>query len=289
MSSSNNNNMLITLLGLSALIFAFQKYNSNVVEHFGMIPTRTVKVDRVIEGADDQGFVTIPGQYQAMLNPRQAGMVDYGAFIRYNPPAASKMANNMGTLNYANMVGGIEGKVVEGYCGGNSSAQASQAMGVGSVKNSNMVPSGFKAGNYAQQYDKLNYNETTDMLPVQNMGMGVNALGQISENPIIYDRYMYANQRSRLQQGGVDRIRGDLSIVPIQGQWFRPSAHPNIDLASGALAVMGGINNDNSKELMALKSAASGGAVDTGSGINYSVQKSSFVNGSGGIQVSAFP
>jgi hypothetical protein len=38
-----------------------------------------------------------------------------------------------------------------------------------------------------------------------------------------------------------------------------------------------------------LKSASSGGYLNTGSGINYSVQKSSFATPSGGIRVSAFP
>lgn len=267
----------------------------DVIESFGTNPPQTVRVDRVVQGPNKDGFVTVPGTYQAILQPRQAGMVDYGAFIRYNPPANGNRADTMGSLSYANMVADNNGSI-EGYSGSCSSCSGATVEGYCSGCSEGYKNPGCRgnanapASSYAQQYNKLNYNETSDMLPVQNMGaMGVNALGEASVQPIVYDRYMYANQRSRLQSVGVDRLRGDIAITPINQGWFSPSANPNIDLAGGALAAMGGINNDSTKALLALKSAASGGYLSTGSGINYGVQKSSFAMPTGGIRVTSFP
>jgi len=36
---------------------------------------------------DSGDIFTIPGTMQALVQPNQAGMVDYGANIRYAPPA----------------------------------------------------------------------------------------------------------------------------------------------------------------------------------------------------------
>jgi hypothetical protein len=298
---SSNNNMLVALIGLSALIFTFQTYNQkNVVEHFGMNPKQMVSVERVAQQSPKTGdVVTVPGTFQAILNPRQAGMVDYGAFIRYNMPSKEHRADSMGSLSYANMV---SDKSVEGYCGGgacntagcraggtnDTSIQTSQSLGTGSVKTSNAVPSGFASPSYAQQFNKLNYNETTDTLPVQGMGTAANALGQATVQPIIYDRYIYANQKNHLYALG-DPIRGDLPIVPLSKGWFSPAATPQSMLRDSALMVMGGTDNETTKELMALKTAVSGGSLDTGSGINYGVQKSSFASGDGTLKVTSFP
>jgi hypothetical protein len=77
------------------------------------------------------------------------------------------------------------------------------------------------------------------------------------EQPIVYDRLIYANKKSRLYGKG-DPIRGDLAIAPIQGDWFRPSVQPNIDLREGALTVIGGHDNNTAMQLRALQSEASG-------------------------------
>jgi hypothetical protein len=290
--------MFVTLLGLSTLIFMFQAYNSNnnVVEHFGMNPKQMVSVERVVQQSPRKGdLVEVPGTYQAVLNPRQAGMVDYGAFIRYNMPGKEHRADSMGSLSFANMV---SNKSVEGYtnagcrAGGtnDTSIQTSSSLGTGPVKSSNVTPSGFASPSYAQQFNKLNYNETTDTLPVQGMAntAAVNALGEATVQPIIYDRYIYANQKNRLYALG-DPIRGDLPIVPLSKGWFSPASTPQSMLRDSALMVMGGTDNSTTKELMALKTAVSGGTLDTGSGINYGVQKSSFASGDGTVKVTSFP
>lgn len=114
----------------------------------------------------------------------------------------------------------------------------------------------------------------------------VNALGEIDQ-PIIYDRLIYANRNNRLRSQG-DPIRGDLPIVPCAADWFRPSAHPNIDLQTGALSVLGGIDNDTTKDMAQLLAKTSG---DTNiSGVSMAGHRSiTSGNSLADIQVSAFP
>ncbi|GHV50386.1 hypothetical protein AGMMS49579_03890 [Spirochaetia bacterium] len=50
--------------------------------------------------------------------------------------------------------------------------------------------------------------------------------------PVVYDRVMYANKRSRLRGYG-DFIRGDLPISPQPVGWFTPSVNPVNDLRNG--------------------------------------------------------
>ncbi len=222
-------------------------------------------------------FYSVPGTYQAMVQPRQAGMVDYGADIRYNFPAQKLLGASYGSLNYASMMGDQNtGRGAgcthssEGYCGScNGAASVTENYG-----------------------NSLSQRLPSSSLPVQGMAnaLSVNALGDMSNNPVVYDRYMFANQKSRLAAMG-DPIRGD--IVPtstIPSGWFTPSVQPQIDLQSGAAMVMNGVDNSTSKQLLALKTAASAGALDTGSGINYAVQKSAFAgNQQGDIIWTAFP
>lgn len=286
-------NIILTLLGLVTISIALDNYrNKNVVkENFAGLSgaPMTVIRERVYGSGHKKGdFYEVPGGYQASLSPRAAGMVDYGAFIRYNLPSQDNMGvdpNNPLMPSSAINLGGSscdcgQNNIVEGYCSGCGS-QAGCRQQPDQVQGSAALGSG-----------QGGYMETTDMLPVQNMsnGMAINALGEQVTQPIIYDRFIYANQRSRLYGLG-DPIRGDLPIVPHQKGWFSPAnAHPQIALRDGAVAAIAGAENTVNRELMALQSAATGGLLDTGSGVNYSVQKSSFLNTAGGdISVTAFP
>ena len=87
--------------------------------------------------------------------------------------------------------------------------------------------------------------------------------------PVTYDRFMFANKRSRLREHG-DPIRGDLPIIPHNSDWFRPSVQPHIDLKQGAMQVMGGFANDMNNELSQLMAASAGNALQTFGGVNFS-------------------
>ena len=71
------------------------------------------------------------------------------------------------------------------------------------------------------------------------------------------------NKKSR-QQGQGCPLRGDLRCTPQVTSWFKSSYSPN-DLRTGAMQVMGGIDNSTANELAELKFKYSGG-VDTISG-----------------------
>lgn len=101
------------------------------------------------------------------------------------------------------------------------------------------------------------YPEDKELLPVVDMSHSVGADGT-AEAPIIYERHIFANQKSRLRQHG-DPIRGDLAIAPIKYGRFDVSVTPHLDLQSGALYAMGGSDNCNTKALAALFAVSAGG------------------------------
>lgn len=78
-------------------------------------------------------------------------------------------------------------------------------------------------------------------VPLPSDMSNVNMLGTESQ-PVIYDRVMYSNIRSRTRGNG-DYIRGDLMIAPDNykpgggghPQWFQVSAKPERDLNPGAM------------------------------------------------------
>lgn len=72
--------------------------------------------------------------------------------------------------------------------------------------------------------------------------------------PVIYDRLMYSNKKSRLMEHN-DMIRGSLPIMPKYGEWFRPSVDPLIDLQRGAMNVLAGQGNNVSLAFKNLFSA----------------------------------
>jgi hypothetical protein len=108
------------------------------------------------------------------------------------------------------------------------------------------------------------------------------------KQPIVYERYIYANRNSRLRAYG-DPIRGDLPIIPEPPGWFRPSAHPNIDLRQGAMNVMSG-ENESTRKLQDLIFKSSGKADYTIAGVNLADQTSGFATaGAGDIHLTNFP
>jgi hypothetical protein len=108
----------------------------------------------------------------------------------------------------------------------------------------------------------------TSTVAEPNKASFINEDGQLSQ-PIIYDRYIFANKNSR-QRGAGDPIRGDLPIVPVSGSWFIPSQanNPGLNLQQGAMNVMGGVNNETSNALANLIWNSSGGSETTIGGVD---------------------
>ena len=280
---------IATLIALVVAVIAICNFNSNKVssnEGFaGMghsFTTRLVREVGASQAAYKKGSMyTVPGTYQSMLSPRINPSQGIGSNIRFNMPSHTNMAAPHNPISYSNMA-------KENYQSNgdrcNPIAQKSYHGGA------QVTPGDYAAGNYHEiindiSNDKNGNIEILDSIPVSDMTT-MNALGQ-SEQMVVYDRLIYANKKSRNRALG-DFFRGDLAIVPHEGDWFRTSAHPNTDLQPGALAVMGGVDNENTKKLASLIGSTS--AEPTLSGVSMA----SFKNVNTGsqlanINVTAFP
>ena len=131
-------------------------------------------------------------------------------------------------------------------------------------------------------------------LPVRDM-TAMNASSDNNTQPIIYDRYMFANRNSNLRSRG-DKIRGDLAILPCNTGWFQVSVQPNIDLEAGALNVLAGINNEQGKAVSDIIYKTSGNSQTAVSGVNLAneVNMATMFGGGlmgaqGDVQVTAYP
>ena len=133
-------------------------------------------------------------------------------------------------------------------------------------------------------YKKEEFMNPNQLLPVSDM-KSLNANNV--DYPIIYPRHMYANKKSRLAKQG-DMIRGDPPIVPIQSSkevMFRPTVNPHIDLNKGALAVLGGIENETNRKTLALAAHGKGSKYITGSGISAKINDDMFLDKFGDVNV----
>lgn len=136
------------------------------------------------------------------------------------------------------------------------------------------VPTTHQSGSLPARFGNLSYGANINYRPPNEHILAVNPQNPLAYSadgelqPIVHDRYIYAPKRSRLQFAG-DPIRGDLPIMPLQGNWFAPAVTPNIDLREGALSVIGGRHNDTSNELGEMKYKLTGGAWNINSGIPF--------------------
>ena len=224
------------------------------------LPSRTWKVEKMMARPDGrrQDFFQSP-HFQSQLSPRFSN-VNYGANLRTQFPAYSHMGVPETPLD------------VNNYSNGNFNAVTNNMKALG--------------GNPVA-------TDTVAQLPGGIQASGIDANGDLKQ-PIVYDRYIFANRKSRLRRQG-DPIRGDLPIVPNSGNWFTPSVHPNVDLQSGAINVLAGINNDTNKELSNLIYNSSGRADTAIGGVNMADVNMSGQNmisaqaGGGDVMVTSFP
>lgn len=278
--------ILITLAGLLASVYAvnaIQNKKDDVKENFGMLPSFSLKVDRqvapnrkaarhgnftsiqnnyssMLQPNPRKAFYTVPGNFQSKISPRMFGG-DYGANITYNLPSKENLAVPDSPLDFANAVSkenfapascGTGGEPLD-YHGGAPLMQA-----------------GYAAGDYNEVLDKAYNGPNVTKFSHANLPVGdmttMNSLGE-EDQPIVYDRYLFANRNSRLKSQG-DFFRGDLPIVPINNGWFNPSVQPNVDLQQGAMNVMAGVNNETSQQLADLIYTTSGNYKTTIGGVN---------------------
>jgi len=296
---------LVGLTATVLAINAIQNKNEETKENFGMLPSFETKVDVQVapnkKAASEGKFTSVLNQYRTMLDPQnafytvpgsfQANLTprffngDYGANISYNLPSRQNLAVPETPLGFANAVTkqqqplmqqqpGQQNQVKENFCTAQGCSTVTGCKPGGDSLNYHggapLMEAGYADGNYNKVLDEI-YTGPKAMkavhssLPVGDMTT-LNSLGE-EDQPIIYDRYMFANRNSRLRSQG-DKIRGDLAIVPNNNGWFNPSVQPNIDLEQGAMNVLGGINNESAQELADLIYTTSGDSKTTIGGVN---------------------
>lgn len=296
-----DNKFIVTILALVATAMAVCKYSNASKTKENFFPTRTWKVSREVApcpAAVKKGdFYSIPGTYQAILNPRFSN-VDYGANIRYNAPSYEHLGAPCNPLTFGAMAKegytpqkAAQAQTKENYgcgsCGGGCVTTCSKGGATPYQGGAPVTPANFSAGNF-QEVTNAAYTGkdasalSTSMLPVQSMTT-VNAAGETVQ-PIVYDRFMYANRNSRLRSQG-DPIRGDLPIVPCGPQWFRPSVHPNIDLQQGAMNVLAGVNNEVTQAMNSLMVNTAGDYTVAGTDLK-TVSGMSDASACGGVNMS---
>jgi hypothetical protein len=242
----------ITLIGLAVVLFALssQSVSNAISEPFvnyarravadseqctrnGKKITCTSKNINYTNGLNN--FVSYPS-FQGVLPPRMMSG-DYGANIRYNLPSNDHLAlNRENPLAFGNMA----------KC--NYTRENFQQN-----KNSD------KKTSYNEVIEDVYKNDQfEDLSPNGIIGgtdmTNINALGQ-EEQIYNYDRLIFSTAKSRLTAQG-DPIRGDLPIIPNACGWFSPSVNPARDLATGAINVIAGNDNETSLKVARLRAVA---------------------------------
>ena len=317
---------LFVSLGLLSLIFALTNKKSVKEDYWGTIPNRTWQVERSVQ-SDSGKMYTIPGYYQSMLSPRFSN-VNYGAYIRYNLPGQGQLGVPLMPLqsgkeqrphecvgapcqcNQASKMTNYGMPVMEPYRNRTREGyQGYNGTGTGVVQGYMGSQGGYTDASQYQGYNGEGgqlYRAENGVGDISSC-VGESCMGIVDPNieqPIIYDRFIFANQRSRLNGLG-DPIRGDIPIAPITDGWFRPSCHPQTDLRQGALTIVGGTYNQTANALDQMQSMSSGGLNpnmspnrlspmqmqnDRQAIVNMTVQKDmSMSNGRNDLLVSAFP
>ena len=187
-------------------------------------------------------FYTVPGTYQANLSPRMMSQ-GFGGNINYNPPAQKNMA-----------------------------LRANDPMML-----ANSVEKPNRRENYNQSVPQVQGNNqpsTLEAPPLPSQTMESNFADLSQDNVITYDRYMWSTAYDRNASQG-DFIRGDIPIIPninCNGAgWFNTHQQhrPNTSILTGAMAVMGGTDNNTMKQTSSLVMQSLGGSNSTASGIGW--------------------
>ncbi len=283
------------LVAASGISYLLEK-KDDVKEGFGNIPAQAYRnmPEVQIQNRYGANMMTVPPSWQGNLSPRFSN-TGYGAFIRYNIPEEANLGvpqhplDNCGSCQgsqknaYRDYPQTFSGDIREGY------AQSARPSGMAAAlqqfqseqhdRNDSQFVSDAAEGKFQVGGDMMKDMNMMSDAGQQNCQneMMINSGTQIYN----YDRLVYAQKRSRLHGLG-DPIRGDLPIVPIQGQWFTPSVVPNLDLRQGAVTTISGMDNASNRELRALQAGVSGKTALAQKDISFDSRQSD-------IFISAFP
>lgn len=189
---------------------------------------------------------TVPGTLQGPLSPRM-NSDGLRSYIRYDLPPEEYMANvPTDPLTVANMVHDTKENFEKN-------------------KNTNDMVKELRGNGDAV------FNE----LPVSGMN---NTMGSDNNDEFFVnsERLIFSLNKNQLTGQG-DWIRGDLPVIPNNGDWFQVSANPN-SLNQGALFAMAGVGNVTAQQAAELQGRASGGTNNTFAGAEVNTPPNTFVS-----------
>ncbi len=299
----------VAIIGALALAGAALTLGMNdtkpVIENWNMDPPKAVKAipSYAANRADAESgkIFAAPPSLQAMLPPR-FNPNPLGANISFNPPNVNNMAYRLKSPFAQNVAG--------------NKMHTALGFNTGSLAGTRMPPVGknLKEGFVGMEVDGMSSagSGRMDSMQLNSMnpsllpnvisgqalsgggddpvfGAGAGAGNDNADNPVVFDRFITANLSSRLRSQA-DKIRGDLAIPPCNSGWFQVSVNPAVDLEPGALAVMGGIYNEQCQAISSLVNMASGGTKTAIGGVDMSAAIDTCLAGAGNdVTAIAFP
>ena len=285
---NSDNVAIIGALALAGAAITLGMSDSKpVIENWGGNPQMTVKAvpsyAANMASAQSGQIFAAPPSLQAMISPR-FNSIGLPASITYNMPSEKNLASRLSSPFAENITGNrmhtslgfgtnlIQNNMKENYENVTGSGR------MDSMELNTMEPSllpGIVSGTASDEKGEPSF---------QNVGAS-----QDADNPVIFDRFITANLSSRLRAHG-DKIRGDLAIPPCNSGWFQVSVNPAVDLEPGALAVMGGIYNEQCQAISSLVNMSSGGTKTAIGGVDMSAAIDTCLAGAGNdVTAIAFP
>lgn len=280
--------LIIALITVTVAAFLIMKKDTPLLENYGGIPQQMAvhELEYAIPDPSDRSQANLYGvppvqraaffsnpAYQADIEPRASMGVGLGANIRYNPPKSDYMAVPKNPLTYGrSMVDNLPSGGLP-----SCSAAGSSIPPCNKQTRENFVPIGNnrpsmeyykKSAPRPSQAPAESPFLSNTALAKENLAVNEGAIPLATDSKFyledpssdkgpqqvrVIDRFIFANAKSRLQSVGVDRIRGDIPIAPSPCGNFDPSVKPERDLVLGALATIGGLQNDTHNEVRALQ------------------------------------
>ena len=306
---NSDNVAIIGALALAGAAITLGMSDSKpIIENWGGNPQMAVKAIpsyAANRAAAQAGQIfAAPPSLQAMLPPR-FNSVGLPASITYNLPAEKNLASRVSTP-FAENVAGNRMHTALGF--GTATATATGTGATATATTGAPLRENFTRfdSTGSGRMDQMELNTMEPSLLVNVVGGGSDTKGKDpvfpntvgagdaggadnADNPVIFDRFITANLSSRLRSQA-DKIRGDLAIPPCNSGWFQVSVNPAVDLEPGALAVMGGIYNEQCQSISSLVNMASGGTKTAIGGVDMSAAIDTCLAGAGNdVTAIAFP
>jgi len=270
-----NDNVLFPILGLiatMALIFGLNSKQSK--EGFVNVPRKVVLEPLAQTARGVATSSTFAQQKQNLQNMQVTAATNQAQLAMAKAQATLNQAGNAGFISVANYQKNIQDRFSPmGYTPyikyklPPTDMQGITPMNPSPLQYGDMVKEEYNPNNKPMKASP-EYLSSEELMPSSTMET-IGSQGAVQTYQT--DRLMYSNKKAANSYGGLDRIRGDPPVMPIVStmstgpdgtnkHWFVSRYANATNLTQGALAALGGLNNETAKETAQLVSSFSGTA-----------------------------